>query len=79
MLYIREFEYVETCFAVEVYPCDMSGSLQADSFHKAVEATVEWLEGRISYALANKVQVEGGTLGHTPAHNGKVVAVAVRV
>lgn len=77
MIYIREFEIYEDEGFFVADPLDMDGGTFGDTFEDAVESASDWLRETAVDSMARGKRVQGGRLGGTPSHGGRVVAVSV--
>lgn len=79
MLYVFEFELVESEGWFVAIPFDFDGATQGASLAEASEMAADWLKTEIEYRLMNGEAVPEATLGNDPRRGGRVLLVAVDV
>lgn len=77
MLYTMEFEIFEEEGGYVALPLGCDGATEGDTFDEAVEMAADWLRTMVLDALAMGHTPPCSGFGHSPAHSGKVVAIAV--
>lgn len=77
MLVINEFELFEDEGVFCAFPFDREGATCGDTFDDAVAMAADWLYETVKYEAILGQEPPKVSLGHEPAHGGRVVAVAV--
>lgn len=78
MVYVWEFEFVESGGFVDAFPFPpLEGATFGGDLNDAVESAADWLKEFVNDALMNGKALPETRVGHTPVHGGRVIAVAV--
>ena len=78
MVYVWEFEFVESGGFVDAFPFPpLEGATFGGDLNDAVESAADWLKEFVDDALMNGKALPETRVGHTPVHGGRVIAVAV--
>ena len=78
MVYVWEFEFVESGGFVDAFPFPpLEGATFGGDLNDAVESAADWLKEFVDDALMNGKALPETRVGHKPVHGGRVVAIAV--